>query len=397
MWARLKAACSDRRVHWTAGLLALFVFWWLFLRLPRPPEPGIVATYQGEKVTQEELRSYLHEYLSRCPKHMRCAQHGDDHASCSPKESCETFTNCAGDQHRLAHSLPMYRRAAASLVVDRLIGDLVAKRKLAEQKKTRHLMKHVTEEINLSGQHEEWHKGKIRVDAIEIKQYYETNRNRFGSRSLSEVSGEIEKILIESKEKAFLADYLKTLREDAGLRVNYELLKYPEPDEEQLRTLYFEKRQTLRRPARAELLLVQIPKTTDAKASQALRQARSLLISGLTPSDLRKRLQTDQSGVVVKEGMMVSEADELWKKAGLRRRLAGEVTDVVTVGDKLMAARVVAREDNRPLQFEEVRAQLADQSRKALRKRHLAENRSATLFTLHSEPYTLGDFMEEFE
>lgn len=80
MWEKFKKVCCDRRFQWAAGILALLVFRFLFMRLPRPPEPGIVATYEGGKVTKEELRRYLHEYLPRCPRHARCQRHGGEHA-----------------------------------------------------------------------------------------------------------------------------------------------------------------------------------------------------------------------------------------------------------------------------------------------------------------------------
>lgn len=396
VWQRLRKALRDGHFQWLAGLLALLLFWYLFIRLPRPPAPGIVATYQGGKVTAEELRRYLHEYLPRCSKHLRCARHGQDHETCTDDEPCETFTDC-DREHSQAHSPAVYRQAAASLVVDRLISDLVTKRKLAQKKKVRHLMKHATEEINLSDLHRDWHEGGIRVGESEVKQYYEQNRGEFGPRALSEVAEDIRALLTEQKEKTFVRNYLEELRNNSGLRINYELLKYPEPDGEQLRAVFYEKRDQLRLPARVELLLAEIPAANSQKAQEAARQARNLLLGQATVSDVRDSLGEKAPDAAVTEQRWISEEEVLWQKMQLARMVPGEVTDVVTGGDKLLVARVERRETPRPQRFEEVREQLAEQTAKELRQRHLNENRNATLFTIHGEPYSLGDFIEEFQ
>ena len=392
VWERLTRLGGDRRAQVAAAVMASLFIGHLLLRLPRPPEPGIVATYQGGRVTKEELRPYLHEYLPRCPKHLRCPRHGEDHDSCAAGESCETFTDC-DDEHDRLHTLPVYRNAAASLVADRLIGGLVAEKRLGETKEVRHLMKHVTEEINVSDLRGDWYKRKIRVEESEVEAYYEANRSTFGSSSLSEVAESIRAVLTQTKEEEFLEDYLRKLRENSGLSINYDLLEYPEPDDEQLRTAFFEGREEFRLPARVKLLLVGVP----MDASEAAREARTLLLGGAAPAEVRKSLAGTAQGVTVAEQAGVSSEDALWGKLRLGRTVRGEVTDVVTEGGQLLVARVEKREEAREARFEEVRERLMRAEARRLRERHLKENRNATLFTVHGEPYSLGDFMEEFD
>ena len=72
VWERVAGTLKDWRVRAVLLFLgALAVYWFLF-RLPRPPEENVVATYRGGKVTTEELRRYLHEFLPRCFGHPRC-------------------------------------------------------------------------------------------------------------------------------------------------------------------------------------------------------------------------------------------------------------------------------------------------------------------------------------
>ncbi|NIA14492.1 MAG: hypothetical protein GWP08_10450 [Nitrospiraceae bacterium] len=396
MWEKLKSICGDRRVQGAVGVLAIVLFWFSAVRLPRPPEPGLVAIYQGGKVTAEELRRYLHEYLPRCPRHLRCPLHGEEHDACTGDEECETFITC-GDEHLQAHTLSVYRQAAASLVADRLIGDLVAKKKLAEKKKARHWMKHVTEEINISDLHRDWHKGKIRVEESEIKEYYERNRGKFGARTLSEVSEDIRTLLTDEKEKAFVQNYLKELRENSGVSINYALIEYPEPDEEQLRTTFFEQRDEFRRPARVEILLVEIPIGGASDSEKLAREARILLLGGASLSQVQSALAGKGAGEAAAEQKWISESEALWGDMGLGRRVPGEVTDVIDAENKALIARVEVREEPRLQPFEEIRDDLARRAMEKLRERHLKDNRNATLFTIHGEPYSLGDFMEEFE
>lgn len=379
------------------GVVALVLLWFLLVRLPRPPEPGLVATYQGGKVTKQELRRYLHEYLPRCPRHLRCSLHGQDHNSCADEEECETFTAC-DKEHSQAHNHSVYRQAAASLVVDRLIGDLVAKKRLGEKKKVRHLMKHVSEQINISDLHRDWHKGKIRVEESEIKDYYEQNRDKFGSLTLSEVTEDIRALLTQEKEKVFVQNYLQELRENSGLTINYDLLKYPQPDEEQLRMVFFEKRDQFRLPARVKLLLIEVPVGRSSQpASELARRVRTLLFSGASLAEVRKSLADRAKDIAISAESWVTERDDLWKKMELARYFPGEVADVVEDGPKLLVARVEDRQEPRAQQFEEVREQLAQEVAEEFREQHLKENLNATLFTIHAEPYSLGDFMQEFQ
>ncbi len=399
MWKKMKkigVLVRNRRFQVGVGIFVLILLGALSMRMLRPPEPGIVATYRGGKVTKEELRRYLHEFLPRCEKHLRCSRHGDDHDSCTEDEQCETPLAC-GSEHAEAHTLAVYREAATSLVVDRLIGNLVAKKKLAERGKVRHLLKHAVEEINIADLHRGWHKGKIRVEGSEIKTYYEQNRKEFGSRTLSEVTGKIRVLLTRRKERAFIRKYLKELRENSGLTVNYDLLKYPRGDEEQLRTAYFEKRERFRLPTRMKLLLVEVPAGgSDSPGRDIAREVRILLLSGAPVSKIRRFFTDKGTPGKAAATNWVSEKESLWKKMKLARHFPPEVTDVLEDGDRLLVARVEAREEPRPQRFDEVREQLASELAGELRRRHLKENRNATLFTIHGEPYSLGDFMQEF-
>ena len=178
-------------------------------------------------------------------------------------EVCERFLDCSSGEHAEAHSPALYRRAVTVLIVDRLIAKRVAERKLAERGETRHLMKHVGEEISLVDLDRTLHATEMRVEATEVREYYRKNRSRFGERTLSEVTPQIEKILSRQKERNFLKDYLRRLTEEAVVSANYDLLRWPEPPEADLKVLFAEKTRDLARPARARVLLVSIPAAAD--------------------------------------------------------------------------------------------------------------------------------------
>gem|GEM_PF-6974671 len=371
--------------------------WWHFVLLSRPPSPEIVATYKGGTITRDDLRRYLHELLPRGNKEPACGDHGQGHEECREGESCESFTGCA-KSHGDLHSLPVYRQMAMELVVDRLFAKQIAARKLADRNESRHLMKHVTEEIDLSSLHRGWHKDKIFVDDAEIREYYEKNRDKYGSTSLAEAQEQIKAVLSREKERTFEENYLRELRMNANLTLSYELLKYPEPDTEQLRTVFFKRQEEFQLPARVKLLLVDMPiGTAGTSAGELSRRVRASLLDGKTLPEINGIIAEESKTFKAVPTDWISEKDPLWKKLSIASRLPGDVTEFVKTGTMQLVARVEQREESRPMKFEEVREQLAAQEAPLLRERFLSENKSSTLFTIHGEAYSLGDFADEFK
>ncbi|NOZ20581.1 MAG: peptidyl-prolyl cis-trans isomerase, partial [Planctomycetes bacterium] len=394
IWRILGAVAGDRRVKAGAILLVGAAVYWFLLRLPRPPEPDIVATYRGGKVTKEELRRYLHEFFPRCSKHAQCRRHGEDHEDCGTDEACETFPDCSAGEHAEIQQPLLYRGATTALIVDRLIAKRVAEKKLAERNQTKHLMKHVGEQLSLTDLDQALHTTKIRVEATEVREYYEKNRSRFGDRTLSDVTPEIEKLLSSEKEKEFLKDYARRLREEAVVSVNYDLLRWPEPSETEIEMLFTEKTRDLIRPGRAKVLLVSISTSLD-KVEDSAKEARSKLLGGASEREMAQALGKGAGTRIAVR--WIEDDSPLGQSLQLSRRVPGEVTDITNHEGARSVARVLKREERRQMTLDEAKPRLLKEARKRARERFLQQNAGTTLFTIHGKPYSLGDFREEFE
>ena len=59
------------------------------LQEPKPPAPDVVATYNDQKITIEELKNFIAAEGAKEREHMLCPTHGYDHSKCDATEECE--------------------------------------------------------------------------------------------------------------------------------------------------------------------------------------------------------------------------------------------------------------------------------------------------------------------
>ncbi|MBW2000474.1 MAG: peptidyl-prolyl cis-trans isomerase [Deltaproteobacteria bacterium] len=131
---------------------------------------------------------------------------------------------------------------AKSLALDSIVKQKIREKRLDKRENIRHVMKHISEEININELHSRAHKEKIRVSEFEIKNYYDENREQFEGASLMEVKGEIRAILQSKKEEAYFKSYLEELKRNAVITRHYRLLQVPEPTDTEMRVFYEENR-----------------------------------------------------------------------------------------------------------------------------------------------------------
>jgi hypothetical protein len=78
----------------------------------------------------------------------------------------------------------VYKDVARSLALDNLIKKRINEKKLDKRKNVKHVMKHISEEININELHSQAHNDRIKVSETEIRRYYEDNRDQFGETPL---------------------------------------------------------------------------------------------------------------------------------------------------------------------------------------------------------------------
>ena len=175
-----------------------------------PPNPNIVATYKGGQITRKEVEDVT--------KVM--------------------FQGSGAEALKQGRGKNMYRIVVRRLVLENLIKEKTREKKLDKRKNFQHVMKHISEEININELHSQAHKSKIKVSESEIRRYYEDNRNQFEDSPLSQAREEIHGILQSAKEKDYFRNYLKELKKNAVITREYQLLKVPEPSDIDLRIKY---------------------------------------------------------------------------------------------------------------------------------------------------------------
>ena len=284
-------------------------------------------------------------------------------------------------------SKDIYKALIRDMVLDRLVRKKIEEKKLDKRESMKHVLKHIEEEVSLNELHTEMHKGKIPVDAVEIEGYYTQNRERYGNRSLREVRDEIRGILVSQKERRYVEEYIEQLKESAVITKNDQLLRVPEPTEEEARQYYEDHRDEFQQPA--SVLLDQM-RMADRKRAQ---KASARLSSGEDFGAVAAEMAEDSTFSTVEyvEGQRGKAFDE-----AISSLSPGEISRPIQDAGTFYIVRVKEKIPARALPFQQVqglvRRLMADEREREKYER----NKNKTLFTLHGRRYTLGEFYQEY-
>lgn len=184
---------------------------------PQPPDSDTVAVYDGGTVTKKEIETTINSIR-------------------------ETIRGANTEEFRI-DTKEAHVQIINSIVLDKLIRRKVSELKMDQRENLKHVMKHVSEELNISGLHSKAHEeNRIEVSEEEIRNRYEQDKEKFAQYSLSELSEQIKASIQAEKEKQFFQTYLKDLRQNAVVTINNELLQMPIPTETDLRVYYDQNR-----------------------------------------------------------------------------------------------------------------------------------------------------------
>lgn len=183
----------------------------------QPPDSDTVAVFDGGTVTRKEVEATI----ASIKKNL-----GSGNA--------EEFRLETKDAHM---------RIIESIVLDKMVRRKVSELKLDQRENIKHVMKHISEELNISELHSKAHEeNRIEVSEEEIRNRYEGNKEKFGQATLSEASEQIKAWIQSEKEKEYFQTYLKELRQNAVVTIYDELLQLPLPTETDLRVYYDQNR-----------------------------------------------------------------------------------------------------------------------------------------------------------
>jgi len=365
-----------RQVEGLMGLgtvLALaFLLWrsgWL-QREAAPPAPNVVANFTGGQITVEDLQQHL--------------------ALLVPEEAVQAEFR----------DLEMYRMVVQEMITDELVRQWAAARKADSDENLQHVMKHITEEINLDELHAQMHKDQMGVAEGDIQVYYEANRAQFGDQTLTQVRDQIRSTLETQQEDQFVANYLKGLKDNATITRDFALLDIPEPEESALQAYYSANLAQYKQPAQAIVDEVRIMVGADEVAAQQeankalvrLRAGGAFTTVATAVAGATGGMSVPLSGVTVSAGVREATYDDVVFSLD-----ENEISDVFRSGDAFYIVRLRSRQPERQYTLNEVRPQVRQAVLEEQTRAWFEQNADRTLFTVHGKRYTVGEFWQEYQ
>lgn len=347
-----------------AGLA--FLLWWGRSSDASPPAPNVVVTFDGGQITVEDMQQHL--------------------ALLAPDAETQARFRDVQD----------YRALVQEMIMDELVRRWAAERKADRDENIQHVMEHITEEINLDALHTQMHQEQIDVDESEIRAYYEENQDLFGDQTLTQVREQIRITLQAEREDQFVQEYIDRLRQNAAITRDFALLEVPEPSEAELKAYYEGNKRQFVIPGQAVVDEIRIPLDQDEaaaeeQANQALVRLRSGEAFGTVAAELSAAPVSAQS-VTVRNGQREPAYDEV--VFGLDE---GEISDVFRAGDVFYVVRLRSQEPERQQSLDEVRELVRQAVLAEKEAAWFEEKANRTLFTIHGQRFTVGEFWQEYQ
>ncbi len=339
-----------------------------------PPQPNVVATYDNAEITVEDLEDYIEQRT----KGLKAFVGG----------------KLVPLRDQIGKDAEVYRGIIQDIVLDEMVKRKIKEKQLDNRGNIRHALQHLEEEFTLNQLHQEMHeKDKIPVGEVEIQNYYDANRDRYGERTLYEVRDEIKNILASQKEDEYVVDYIAELKDTATITKNYEILRVPEPTDDEVREYYEKNRENYQEDEKWILEQIEIA-DSDGKAKEKAQKAWVKLGSGEAFEVVAEGL--GEGGTFTTVDYVVGTRGETFDKA-VTSLSPGEFSRPIQEGSKYFIVRLKETSPARPIPFEEVkevvRRFLMDEREQKL----YDDNKSKTLFTLHGRRFTFGDFYQEYK
>jgi parvulin-like peptidyl-prolyl isomerase len=348
-------------------LVALFLLRSRFTAAqPEPPTPNVIATYDGGQITIEDVQQHLSLLV--------------------PDEALQ----------RQLQNVEGYRLLVEEIITDELVRRWAAERKADRDENFQHVMKHITEEINLDELHAQMHQRQMGVTEGEIQAYYDANRQQFGDQTLTQARDQIRTTLQAQGEDQFVQEYTDRLRENATITRDFTLLEVPEPEERELKAYYEANLERYVIPAQAMVDEIRVPAGQDEAAAQerankALARFRSGEDLGVVAGEFSETPFTEK-GTTIRKGQWDPAYDEVVFSLD-----EGQISDVFRAGDAFYVVRLRFIEPERQQSLDEVREQVHQDVLSEKESTWFQKNADRTLFTIHGERYTVGEFWTEYQ
>ncbi len=355
-----------------ALVLAVGFGWYIYFGGPRPPAPDVVASFDSGQITVQQVREHL--------------------ASLAPAENV------------IIHpTYETYRSVVEHMLLNELVRRWAAEQKMDASARFKDAIRHISESVTL----DEWvarlHQGEMlsAVSESEIQAYYEANQETFANATLAEAREKIRETLAHQNQEKFFEDYLVSLRTEATIVKAYELLDPPAPTNEQVRRYYEENPDQFSLPKRALVDRIFIP--VEAAGADAGDQAR------IKAEEARAALQTGKEFAEVAakysqepykpQGMTIEagEEDPDLTEPAFALSQEGDLSPVIQTQNGYYVLRLREQQPAGKLSFDEARPQATAAVQTENERAWFEQNAERTLFTIHGERFTLGQFYHEYQ
>ena len=353
-------------------VLAVGVGWYIYFGGPKPPAPDVVATFDGGQITLQDVQEHL--------------------AILAPEDSVvfqPTYEN--------------YRSVVEHMLLNELVRRWASEQKMDASARFKDAMRHISESVTL----DEWistlHKDEMlsAVSESEIQAYYEANLNTFGNKTLDEVREQIRQTLAHENQEKFFEEYLARLRGEATIDKEYELLEVPAPTDEQVKKFYDDNLEQFNLPQRALVDRIFVPIEGAGEeavniARTSAEEARAALKAGKEFVEVASKYSQEPyspQGVTIEAG---KDAPELAEPAFTLSQ-EGDLSPVILTEKGYYVLRLREQQPARRLSFEEARPQAMAAVQMENERTWFEQNRDRTLFTIHGERFTLGQFYHEYQ
>jgi parvulin-like peptidyl-prolyl isomerase len=387
----VKEGFKSRLFVLSAVVLVAFLGYKLYglITEPRSPSEDVVATYAGKNLTKEELMTYINSKGYKEQEHGLCEKHGFEHDKCDKTEECETHP---------VHSLEAYNQIIKMIAVQKIVDDWAKENGINQKDAVQHDFKHLVEEVNLDSLVNKVHQDQLspdKIDKLEIQKYYDANKDKYKDKPFSEVEDEIRNILAAEKDQQFFPEYIEKLRQNAGLSVNYDLLKVEPPTDTELQSYYEGNKEKYLEPEKARILEIKVDISGSEEDARNKAEEALAKIRGGESFEAAAKAYSDADRLdayYVDRGERGSNFED--RVFNLQ---ANEVSAVFKDENSFFLVKVLEKQEERQKTFGEALDAVKAEVLKEKEDRQYDSKKDEALFSVHGKRFTLGEFKTEFK
>jgi parvulin-like peptidyl-prolyl isomerase len=387
----VKKGFKSRLFVLSAVVLVAFLGYKLYglITEPRSPSEDVVATYAGKNLTKEELMTYINSKGYKEQEHGLCEKHGFEHDKCDKTEECETHP---------VHSLEAYNQIIKMIAVQKIVDDWAKENGINQKDAVQHDFKHLVEEVNLDSLVNKVHQDQLspdKIDKLEIQKYYDANKDKYKDKPFSEVEDEIRNILAAEKDQQFFPEYIEKLRQNAGLSVNYDLLKVEPPTDTELQSYYEGNKEKYLEPEKARILEIKVDISGSEEDARNKAEEALAKIRGGESFEAAAKAYSDAdrlNAYYVNRGERGSNFED--RVFNLQ---ANEVSAVFKDENSFFLVKVLEKQEERQKTFGEALDAVKAEVLKEKEDRQYDLKKDEALFSVHGKRFTLGEFKTEFK